>query len=80
LPLARSFKIVNQDLKNPGTKHWQRAFAIFDLPVVVLNHRGAGNLPRALVGSIMIFDAKQKTAKIDDHHGVIHHGVIELPA
>jgi hypothetical protein len=26
---------------------------------------------RAPVGSTMIFDAKRKTAKIDDHHGVI---------
>jgi hypothetical protein len=29
--LARSFKIIDPDLKNPRTEHWQRAFSIFDL-------------------------------------------------
>jgi hypothetical protein len=29
--LARSFKIIDPDLKNPRTEHWQRACAIFDL-------------------------------------------------
>ena len=29
--LARAFKIVDGDLKNPATKHWQQCFRIFDL-------------------------------------------------
>ena len=29
--LARTFTIVDPDLKNPQTKHWERAFRIFDL-------------------------------------------------
>jgi hypothetical protein len=29
--LARSFKIVDPTLKNPQTKHWDTAFALFDL-------------------------------------------------
>ncbi|MFS0514972.1 DUF1931 family protein [Nostoc sp. UIC 10607] len=29
--LARTFKIINPDLKNPQTMHWERAFSIFDL-------------------------------------------------
>jgi hypothetical protein len=29
--LARSFKILDPDLKNPETKHWERCFQIFDL-------------------------------------------------
>ena len=29
--LARSFTIIDPDLKNPQTKHWERAFRIFDL-------------------------------------------------
>jgi hypothetical protein len=29
--LARSFKIVDPTLKNPQTKHWDCAFALFDL-------------------------------------------------
>ena len=29
--LARSFKIVDPDLRNPGTAEWDRAFALFDL-------------------------------------------------
>jgi hypothetical protein len=29
--LARAFKIINPDLKNPATKHWQRSFELFDL-------------------------------------------------
>jgi len=29
--LARAFKIIDPDLKNPQTLHWQRAFSIFDL-------------------------------------------------
>ena len=29
--LARAFKIIDPDLKNPQTLHWQRAFNIFDL-------------------------------------------------
>jgi hypothetical protein len=31
--LARSFKIVDPTLKNPQTKHWDTAFALFDLLV-----------------------------------------------
>jgi hypothetical protein len=31
IALARSFKIVDPDLKNPGTAEWERAFALFDL-------------------------------------------------
>jgi hypothetical protein len=29
--LARSFKIIDPDLKNPGTAEWDRSFALFDL-------------------------------------------------
>lgn len=29
--LARAFKIIEPELKNPRTEHWQRAFKIFDL-------------------------------------------------
>jgi hypothetical protein len=29
--LARAFKIIDSDLKNPQTEHWQRCFRIFDL-------------------------------------------------
>lgn len=29
--LARAFKIIDPDLKNPSTEHWQRSFQIFDL-------------------------------------------------
>jgi hypothetical protein len=29
--LARTFKIIDPDLKNPQTMHWERAFSIFDL-------------------------------------------------
>lgn len=29
--LARAFKIIDPDLKNPSTVHWERAFAIFNL-------------------------------------------------
>jgi len=29
--LARTFTIVDPDLKNPQTKHWDQAFRIFDL-------------------------------------------------
>jgi hypothetical protein len=29
--LARTFTIIDPDLKNPQTKHWERAFRIFDL-------------------------------------------------
>jgi hypothetical protein len=29
--LARAFKIIDPELKNPQTKHWQRSFEIFDL-------------------------------------------------
>jgi hypothetical protein len=29
--LARTFKIIDPDLKNPQTAHWQRSFQIFDL-------------------------------------------------
>lgn len=31
LALARSFKIIDPELKNPMTEHWNRAFALFDL-------------------------------------------------
>jgi hypothetical protein len=31
IALARSFKIVDPDLKNPRTAEWDRAFALFDL-------------------------------------------------
>jgi hypothetical protein len=31
LALARTFKIIEPDLKNPQTEHWERAFRIFDL-------------------------------------------------
>jgi uncharacterized protein DUF1931 len=29
--LARAFKIIDGDLKNPATRHWQQCFRIFDL-------------------------------------------------
>jgi hypothetical protein len=29
--LARSFKIIDPDLKNPQSQHWERTFRIFDL-------------------------------------------------
>jgi len=29
--LARTFTIIDPDLKNPQTKHWERDFRIFDL-------------------------------------------------
>jgi len=31
--LARTFKLIDPDLKNPQTAHWQRSFQIFDLLV-----------------------------------------------
>ena len=31
LALARSFRIVDADLKNPMSAHWERAFALYDL-------------------------------------------------
>jgi hypothetical protein len=31
LALARSFRIVDPDLKNPMTEHWARAYALYDL-------------------------------------------------
>ena len=31
IALARSFKIVDPDLKNPGSAEWDRTFALFDL-------------------------------------------------
>ena len=29
--LARSFRILDTDLKNPQTEHWERAFRLFAL-------------------------------------------------
>jgi hypothetical protein len=29
--LARTFKVIDPDLKNPQTTHWERAFTIFNL-------------------------------------------------
>ena len=29
--LARAFKIIDPDLKNPATEHWRRSFEVFDL-------------------------------------------------
>jgi Domain of unknown function (DUF1931) len=31
LALARTFKIIDPDLKNPQSEHWERSFRIFDL-------------------------------------------------
>jgi Domain of unknown function (DUF1931) len=31
IALARSFKLIDPDIKNPATKDWERAFQIFDL-------------------------------------------------
>jgi len=32
MALARSFKIIDPDLKNPqARRHWERSFQIFDL-------------------------------------------------
>jgi hypothetical protein len=28
--LARTFRIIDPELKNPATEHWERAFEIFD--------------------------------------------------
>jgi hypothetical protein len=33
LALVHAFKIIDPDLKNPGSEHWQRCFKIFDLLV-----------------------------------------------
>jgi hypothetical protein len=29
--VARSFKIIDPDLRNPSSRHWERAFHLFDL-------------------------------------------------
>jgi hypothetical protein len=29
--LARSFRVIDTDLENPSSEHWQRAFHLFDL-------------------------------------------------
>jgi hypothetical protein len=31
LALARTFKIIDPDVKNPQTEHWERAFSVFNL-------------------------------------------------
>ena len=31
LALARSFRVMDPELKNPATEHWERAFALYDL-------------------------------------------------
>ena len=31
MALARTFKIIDGNLKNPATEHWQKCFRIFDL-------------------------------------------------
>jgi hypothetical protein len=31
LALARSFRIIDPDLKNPSSEHWDRTFRLFDL-------------------------------------------------
>jgi uncharacterized protein DUF1931 len=31
LALARAFKVLDPDMKNPQAKHWERSFQIFDL-------------------------------------------------
>lgn len=31
LALARTFRIIDPDLKNPRSEHWERSFRIFDL-------------------------------------------------
>jgi histone H3/H4 len=31
LALARSFRIIDPDLKNPSSEHWDRTFQLFDL-------------------------------------------------
>ena len=33
LALARTFKVIDPDVKNPGSVHWERAFHLFDLLV-----------------------------------------------
>ena len=33
IALARSFKIIEPDLKNPQSEHWERSYRIFDLLV-----------------------------------------------
>jgi hypothetical protein len=29
--VARSLKIIDPDLRNPSSRHWERAFRLFDL-------------------------------------------------
>jgi uncharacterized protein DUF1931 len=29
--LARAFRIIDPDVRNPGTQRWERAFRLFDL-------------------------------------------------
>jgi hypothetical protein len=31
LALARTFKIIDSEVKNPQTEHWERAFSVFNL-------------------------------------------------
>ncbi|GIX48405.1 MAG: hypothetical protein KatS3mg131_2616 [Candidatus Tectimicrobiota bacterium] len=31
ISLARTFKVLDPELKNPQTSHWERATAIFDM-------------------------------------------------
>jgi hypothetical protein len=31
LAIARTFKVIDPDLKNPQTEHWERSFRLFDL-------------------------------------------------
>jgi hypothetical protein len=31
IALARSFKIIDPDLKNPKSEHWERSLRLFDL-------------------------------------------------
>lgn len=33
LALAHSFKIIDPNLNNPNTEHWERAIRLFDLPI-----------------------------------------------
>lgn len=45
--LVRTFKIIDPDVKNPRTKHWERAFTLFDLLLASPRPagRGSGSAP-----------------------------------
>jgi Domain of unknown function (DUF1931) len=60
IALARTFKIIDPELKNPRTEHWQRAFSIFDL----LQSSDADLPPRSSIQAGL-----NSSKKIDGRHG-----------